>query len=189
MQRALLSRRLLSIVTLSAVLSSCAASGWRFSFDPSPAETIVQPETNGPVVARGLATVIEGRRAKDGSETPEMRVRLLVENRGEGPVRLLDDRMKLVGSPSLESFGPPRIEPPAGEEIPPGQSRTYDVYFPYPEGLELSAPGLEGLNLSWSIGYEGGAADVTHSFVRRTWQRGYYDDPGVQWHFFFVSHH
>ncbi len=150
----------------------------------------MQPTPGGPVVARALTTVIEGRRAGDStSGEPEMHVRIMIENRGDAPVRLAEDGMKLIGS-GLEQFGAPRVEPAPGEEIPPAQSRTYELHFPYPAGMDLSAPELQGLNLSWSIGYSGGIADVTQSFVRRIPATGYYEESGVHWNFFFsTSHH
>lgn len=173
---------------LLAPLCGCANPAWRFSFDPSPAETLVQPRAQEAVVARVLTSVIEGRRAEDRSTgAAHMHLRLLVENRSDQELRLLSEGMKLVGS-GLEAFGSPNVEPLTAEPIPAGETRTYELYFPYPAGMPLSAPELDGLNLSWSIAYPGGTADITQTFVRRAWQRGYYyDEPDVRWSFFFVG--
>ncbi len=166
---------------LIGLLPSCATTSWRFTFDPSPAETLLQPRPEEPVLARALTTVIEGRREGGSSSgQPMMHLRIMIENRSAGPVHLTSEGMKLVGS-NLEVFGAPVIDPLPGEEIPPGQPRTYELDFPYPEGMAVEAPEIEGLNLSWTLAYPGGNADVTQTFVRREWQRGYSDGSSVHW--------
>ena len=190
MSRSLRSPHLLPLLGPLALLTSCATTGWQFSFDPSPAETLIQPSGNASVSARALTTVLEGRREGERADgQARMHLRMLVENRGQAPVSLMTAGMKLVGS-TIEVFGLPTLEPAAGEDIPPGETRTYEIYFPYPDGMDLSAPELDGLNLSWSLAYPDGAADVTQSFVRRAWERGYYSpEPEIHWGFFFMGGH
>jgi hypothetical protein len=173
----------LASLLLTLPLVGCATTRWQFAFDPSPAEAIVQPRAEEPVVARVLTTVLEGTREGGRSDGhPLMHVRILVENRSKWPLHLVAEEMKLVGS-NLEVFVPPTIEPIPGEDIPPEQSRTYDLLFPYPEGMDIEAPELTGLNLSWTIAYPGGKADMTQAFIRREWSRGYYNDSSVHWGF------
>lgn len=167
----------LPLLLLLLAPTGCSSSNYRYLFAPSPAEILIQPQSDTPV-ARALITVLEGQKGDAEVARSRMHLRLRIENRDDAPVRLDPDSLQLVGS-DLAEFGPVRIEP-AVEEVPPGEVRTYDLWFPFPPGLSLSAPHLEGLNLSWRLDYEGGAAEVSTTFQRRV-EDYYAPEPRVTW--------
>jgi hypothetical protein len=172
---------------LLPTLAACASRSWRFQFDPSPHQVEIQPETVAQVRARALTTVLRGEvRREDDARITELHLRLLIENLGTETVSLTTEGMRLVGS-DLVGYGAPRIVPEPGTGIRPGAAGTFELYFAYPKGMQLSAPELDGLNLTWSLEYPTGVADVSQSFVRRWPAR--YEESGPRWSFFFSSGH
>lgn len=158
---------LVSIIPLLA--AACSSNSQRFYFKPSPLEVLVQPDPSSEVVARVLVSVpegVKGRRA-NGSR-PEMVVLLRVENRTSDLLVFEVERALLVGS-SLEEFGPPRS--PEGKEllIPPGTTTPIDLFFPYPEGMSLRAPDLDGLNLQWILRRGEGRYETSVTLDRAVW--------------------
>ena len=172
-------RPLLLLSLTLPTLTGCAAQSWRFHFDPSPDELQIRPEEGDPVRVRALTTVLRGEIDPEDHRA-HILLRLRLENLGSEAVNLTADGMRLVGS-DLVDFGPPIIDPEPGDGIREGESRTFEVRFPYPPEMELSAPGLNGLHFSWTLQYPTGAADVSQSFSRR-W--GYRQDTGPRWSFF-----
>jgi hypothetical protein len=151
-------------LAFALVASACAATQHRFAFEPTPYEVGLIPVDRSPV-GRTLVTVLEGRRTKGESEAPlELHLRIRLENVSGAPIGIEPTSLLLVGS-DLEPFGAPRIDPELGE-VPDGESRTWDLWFGYPEGVPLDAPELDGLNLKFRVRYEGGTADVPVTFDR-----------------------
>jgi hypothetical protein len=161
---------------LLLALLGCSTSSYRYLFSPSPAEVLIQPQPDSPV-ARALITILEGRKADGGAR---MHLRLRIENRDDAAVRLDPSSLQLVGS-DLAEFGPAQIDPDVSE-VPPGGVHTYDIWFPFPPTLSLSAPNLDGLNLTWRLDNAGGAAEVSTTFQRRV-EDDYPTEPRVTWSF------
>jgi len=179
-------RALLSSSILLA-LASCRSTTYRFYFEPSPNELLVQPDPAGPVLARVLMTVVEGRReGGQRSGYPEMHMRLLVENKTAGPLYVRPDRLLLVDS-DLRAFGAPQIVPTGGFEIAQAATGIFDLYFPYPKGLELKAEALRGLNFRWTLEHPGGTAEVTATFARIA--PVYVYEPRMYWSFGYAGYY
>ena len=156
--------RLLAACACLSLLLGCQSTRHRFIFHPSPNEVLVQPDPSGGVVARALVSITFGeRRATDGQ--PEMVVGLRLENNATGPIELLAQQSVLVGS-DVRAFGPARLVGEPVAPIPVGAEATYELRFPYPEKLQLSARDLDGLNLLFSIEHPAGVAKATASFTR-----------------------
>ncbi|MFT5051126.1 MAG: hypothetical protein ACI8QZ_002534 [Chlamydiales bacterium] len=161
------------------LLLCCAgcASNYPYYFIPSPAEVRIQPEGSA-LIARTLITVLEGQKGEKG-QPPRMLIRLRVENLSDAAIRLDASSLHLVTS-DLSEFGAALVNPP-DTEVPPNEKRTYDLRFPFPANLSLSAPSLTGLHLNWRIDYADGTADVSTTFQRSLDPAGYYPDSNVRW--------
>lgn len=153
------------------LLTGCQATTHRFHFDPSPAEIKIQQEKDGPVRAHGLVSVIEGRRTDD--DRILLRLRLRLENRSEEPLVLEQEKLRLVGS-DLVAFGTPLVEPADESRLAAGETRSWDLIFEYPVGVSISAPEINGLNLSIALSWPGSGVDVTVPFKRIWPEGGYY---------------
>ena len=152
------------LLALLPLLAGCRVNRYRFQFQPSLNEVLVQPEASGRVIARALVSIQRGeRREEDG--WPEMLVGLRLENNDQAPIELLASELLLVDS-KVETFGKVRITEGELGPIEAGASRKYELRFPYPEGLALSARELTGLNLRLGIRYQEGEAKATASFER-----------------------
>ena len=169
-----------TLLVLAALCASCASSRHRFYFVPSPLELLVS-DSSGSVIAHGLASVREGLRRDDDSL--ELHVRLNLENNTDASIRLLAERVRLFDS-RIEKFGLARIEG-SPLEIPARGDATYELYFPYPDGLRISAPDIDGLNLRFGVAHARGEIEVTGNFERAL--RPVDSNPDVQWTFGFIS--
>ncbi|MFT7678342.1 MAG: hypothetical protein ACI8QC_002328 [Planctomycetota bacterium] len=157
-------RRLLTTLTL-CLAASCASVSRSFDFQPKPAEVMVQSPGEAHAVARVLVSVPGARRDGDHEDgLPRMIVRLRIENRGEAPLRLELPRFKLVDS-NLVPFGPAELRE-GPQSIDPGTEALYSIGFPYPEGLSLGAPQIEGINLQWVLSTEAQAWESSLTLER-----------------------
>ncbi|MCP3917471.1 MAG: hypothetical protein GY711_18155 [bacterium] len=147
---------------LTLLLASCAARGHRFFFQPSPLEVLVQ-ESDGPLLARTLLSVPGA--VRDDEDWPEMHVRILFENKVGTSLFLDATSVLLVGS-NLQSFGAPRS--PAGDriELPAGESTTVELFFPFPDGMSMKAPELDGVNLQWTVEHAGRSLETSATLQR-----------------------
>jgi len=150
------------------------ASSHPYYFTPSPAEIRIEPDGEA-LIARTLITVLAG----EPGDPPQMLLRLRIENLSTAPVRLEPGSVELVGS-DLAEFGLAQIEP-ADTEVLPTERRTFDLRFPFPQTLSLSAPNLDGLHLTWRLAYAGGTADVSTTFQRIWDQPVPYGEPNITW--------
>lgn len=144
--------RLLSSLIL-CLGAACASTSHSFDFQPKPAEVMVQSPGEAHAVARVLVSVPGARRDGDHADKlPRMVVRLRIENRGELSLHLDLTRFKLVDS-NLVAFGPAELRE-GPQSIDPGAEVVYSIGFPFPEGLSLAAPQIEGINLQWVLANE-----------------------------------
>lgn len=150
------------VLTALVTLAGCQATYYRFHFDPSPSPISIQPDPEGPVRAKGLVSVVDGRRMERG--LLELRVRLRLENRSDEPLSIDPEGLGLVGS-DLVDFGVARLDPPE-TVVPPHEERIYEVFFPYPADTSLSAPGIDGVRLSLRLTWPDGAVTVDVPFSR-----------------------
>lgn len=145
-------RRLFPTLAL-CLAASCASTSHSFDFQPKPAEVMVQSPGEAHAVARVLVSVPGARRDGDQADKlPRMIVRLRIENRGESSLRLDLTRFKLVDS-NLVTFGDAELRE-GPQSIDPGAEALYSIGFPFPEGLSLAAPQIEGINLQWVLSTE-----------------------------------
>ncbi|MFT5151325.1 MAG: hypothetical protein ACI841_001312, partial [Planctomycetota bacterium] len=137
------------VVTLGVLFSTaCQSRRHRFIFHPSPNEILVQPGGDR-VLARALVSIKLGER-RESDDVPEMVVGLRIENNTDAPIRLIESQSLLVGS-DVSSFGIARMTTGSAEAIPAGGHATYELRFPYPQHMRLSARDLNGLNLRFAL--------------------------------------
>ena len=145
-------QRLLPLLAL-CLASSCTSTSHSFDFQPTPAEVMVQSPNDAEAVARVLVSVPGARRDSEHEDgLPRMIVRLRIENRGDAPLRLELARFKLVDS-NLVAFGPAKLRT-GPESVAPDEEAIFDLGFPYPPGLSLAAPQIDGINLQWVLSTE-----------------------------------
>ncbi len=133
-------------VTAAFLLAGCGPSfNARYLFRPRPASThVAGPGKEGEVHA--LVTVLGVRERKEKPTVVDVRFRL--ENRTEKPARLDPAKMALHAA-DLARFSDPRAEPSGPVKVGPGDEKTVDVHFPFPE--EQGTVDLTGLTLRWTV--------------------------------------
>lgn len=170
-----------SIVALCLLFASCASTQ-RLHFVPAPHEVTLQPEENGPVIGRVYTTVV-GAEYRDETGDWALHLRMRVENEDEAPVHVVPDSVRLLDS-NLNAFGPAEPDPPLGDEIPPGATDVYELFFALP-AVEPKLSRLESVHLRYSIAHAGGHADVSAGFER-------WDEPaistGLRWSFGYTNY-
>jgi hypothetical protein len=174
--------------TLPAIRSAClllvllgGCTSPRFydqRFQPAPLEVEVGTQAVAGSQVRSLVTVIGIERPGEGYGARAV-VRMRLENLGTTPTKLETETLSLV-SADLFLFGPAEVvgsEPPGARdgEIAPGQSATYDLVFPMPDGKKVSGIDLSGLNLRFTLRFGEHPATAGATFRRLEW--GYWD-PG-----------
>ena len=134
-------RALLYVLVLPS-LAACAATRHSFGFEPAPAAFTIDGE-DGKAIARGLASVVEGRVTGTGDDRRnELVVRLRLVNVGPGAISV--ESAELVGS-DVRAFGAPNL---SGIVVPPGEEQTWDIGFAYPPGADLALDDLTGVHLT-----------------------------------------
>ena len=143
---------------LALLASGCNSTYYSHKFLPAPIEAPSAVEGDASSQARVLVTVIGIRRADSSAGEPvQVEARLQVENLGSTPALLEVQGLSLRDS-ALTEFDPARVSPEPAP-IAQGESALYDVRFPLPEGLKFGDLKLQGLSLSWSLGF--GSRSVT----------------------------
>ena len=173
-----MTHRLLIACSLLTMLSACSSSRWYdYRFSPAPLEAQVTTVADPEAQVRALVTVVGVSRGRDGKrDAVEIRMRL--ENLGRRTVSLVEPSVSLVTA-DLEGFERPEI---AGEEpstIPPDGSRTIDLVFPLPKGKKPGELNLRGLNLRWTLSFEGRDVTTSATFQRDVPVRVYEPEPRV----------
>lgn len=169
------SLRLLALA-LGAALAACSTSPWYDDrFSPSPLEVQVASEADPAAQVRTLVSVRGVSKARDGgSDAVEIRMRL--ENLGRRTARLDVASLSLV-SGDLVEFRPPIVVPEPAPIAPAGV-QAYDLAFPLPQGMRRKDLSLRGLNLRWTLEFEGRAVTTGASFQRDE-VHSYHDEPQV----------
>ena len=158
--------RLLALV-LGAALAACSSSPWYDDrFSPSPLEVQVASDADPAAQARTLVSVRGVSRGRDGSPDA-VQVRMRVENLGHRSARLDAQSLALVSGDLVEFRAP--VVAPEPQPIAPGSTHSYDLTFPLPEGARRKDLSLRGLNLRWTIDFEGTGVTTGASFQREEW--------------------
>lgn len=145
----------LCALATALIATSCRSTSTTYQFTPSPLEVLVTQSSDEPILARVLVS-IPGAERENGkrSGTPELLVRLRIENQSENGIRFDPARSTLLGS-DLAQFGPAKAEPAGTLEIPAGNTRALLVRYPFPQDGSLDAPLLTGVNLRFELDLEG----------------------------------
>lgn len=164
-------RSLLPLLSLAA-LGACQSPWYAARFAPAPLEVQLAAEGEPSAQARALLTVVGIRRAADG-QPAQVVVRLRLDNMGDARLALVPDGFDCVTS-DLVSMQPPGLDADPGEPLAPGESRTWTVAFPVPAGRTPEDLDWRGLNLKWTVDFEGRRVTTGVTFDR-VWDGGYYD--------------
>ena len=161
-----------AIVTALALvtLGGCAATTYdeRYLYEPSlvDVETAVPGEAQGPPV-RTLVAVAGVRRADPDANLPaSVEIRLRIENAGPAAVRF-DPQTLALFSADFTQFPAPITRPAGPVEIPPGQTGTIEVFFPFPGDRYPADLDLGGLNVRWTLSIGGQPVTRSTTFNRR----------------------
>ena len=165
--------RLVLLASLMS-LSSCSTSRWYdASFAPAPLETEIRAQADAGSQVRALVTILGIAR-----KTGEVEVRLRLENLGTSPAVLIVQSLELV-SADLEMFGPARIEPHEDRVVASGESLSVDASFPPPANKKIGDVNLRGLNLRWTLEFNGNKVTTGATFQRTEWH--YWPDDYPRW--------
>ena len=161
-----------AIVTALAlvILGGCAATTYdeRYLYEPRlvDVETAAPGEAQGPPV-RTLVAVAGVRRADPDANLPaSVEIRLRIENAGPAAVRF-DPQTLALFSADFTQFPAPITRPADPLEIPPGQTGTIEVFFPFPGGRYPGDLDLGGLNLRWTLSIDDQPVTRSTTFNRR----------------------
>lgn len=173
----------LAPLVLIAVLLGGCQSGYRYRYEPMPAEA----QAKG---ARLLMSVLGAMNGEEG-QPDTMNVRFRLQSAAGSRARLLTDELHLLTADLLE-FGPPQVLG-GTTEAEGGNVAVTDVAFPYPE---IADANVRGLNLQWAVEVDGEHLAGSATFQKLTsgyyyndpWYPPYYRDPwtwsmgyGVSW--------
>lgn len=154
-------------VLLLATLGACQSAWYPHRFGPAPLDISLDSERVTEARGRALVTVLGIRRADSSAGTPErVEVRMRLENTGARTLAVVPESFELV-SAALESFQPPSFSGLPSAPLAQGESATFEVYFPLPEGSTADRMGLAGLNLKWLVDFEGERVGTGVTFERR----------------------
>lgn len=164
-----------ALLLLGLGLGSCTSPRfYDHRFQPAPNEAQFGTDAVAGSQVRSLVTVMGIERPKDDRGAQAV-VRMRLENLGSGAAKVDLGSMSLV-SADLAEFGPAQVafvEPAqsASGEIAVGQHAVYDLVFPLPAGRKESQIDLSGLNLRFTVLFEGQAATASAHFQRVEWYR------------------
>jgi hypothetical protein len=164
-------RTLVALLGLLA-LGSCQGPWYSARFLPAPLEVQLAAEGEPSAQARALLTVVGIRRAADG-QPAQVVVRLRLDNMGDARLALVPEGFDCVTS-DLVSMGAPSLDADPGEPLASGESRTWTAAFPVPAGRTPEDLDWRGLNLKWTVDFEGRRVTTGVTFDR-VYDRGYYD--------------
>jgi len=180
----------LVLPVLLLCLAACRTTSTTYVFEPSPAEAIVEAAPGGPTLARILVGVMGAeRQGRRSGGHPELLVRIRVESKGPGVVRLDTTTVKVLG-PDLASFGAPRFDGKsnaASVEVPSGEARDVLLRFPFPRNGDLRMPRLTGVNVSLIVETAAGMRDVSLGLQRTDLQDRYggWNDYGTGYGYYY----
>jgi hypothetical protein len=146
-----------------ALLAGCQSEGYRYRYEPMPAEA----DAKG---ARLLASVLG---AKDGGagQLDTMDVRFRLQSPPGVKARLLPEELRLLTA-DLQEFGPAQVI--GGTlEAEGANVAVADVAFPYPDIADVN---VRGLSLIWAVEVGGERVTGTTNFQKLT-SGYYYNDP------------
>lgn len=169
------------ISLLSASLAACTSSRWYgISYQPAPLEVAVASTSVSGTQLRVLASVLGVARADD-STPAHVEMRLRAENLGSVEAKVRGDGFSLV-SADLAQFGAPRVQPSGDTTIAPGKDATIDLSFALPAGRGVNDVEWSGLNLRFTVEFQGSPVTTGMSFARVSPVR-MYEEP--RWSFGF----
>lgn len=145
------------------LLAAACSSTRRLQFVPNPHEVALQPEENGPVLARVFTTVV-GAEQRGETDDWSLHLRMRVENEDELAIRIEPGSAHLLDS-NLNDFGEVEAAPPLGDELVPGSVTIYELFFQLPE-VEPRLSRIESVHMRYRVAHDGGHADVSAAFSR-----------------------
>jgi hypothetical protein len=159
------------------LLGLCSCTSPRFydhRFQPAPNEAQFGTEAVAGSQVRSLVTVMGIERPQEDHGARAV-VRMRLENLGAAAAKVDVGSMSLV-SADLAEFEAAQVafvEPAqsAGGEIAAGQHAVFDLVFPLPAGRKESQIDLSGLNLRFTVLFDGQAATASAHFQRMEWYR------------------
>jgi hypothetical protein len=161
------------LLALGALAGCTSSPYYDVRFVPAPLELQLATQASPQSQARALLS-IRGIAKPTDVEPGRAELRLRIENLGTTTLTVLFDTFQLV-SADLESFGPARTSPATVDpRVRPGATATYDVHFPLPAGRDVTRFDLSGLNLGWSVDFDGTRLTTGATFERVVWAP--YDD-------------
>jgi len=161
--------RLLPLALL-VPLSACESTWYAARFAPAPLEVELRADGEPSAQARALLTVAGIRRADEGLPA-QVVVRLRLDNLGESPLSLVPEGFDCV-SGDLVSMGAPSLDQDPGQPLARGESRTWTISFPMPEGRTPEDLDWRGLNLKWTVAF-GERRVTTGVTFERVWGDAY----------------
>ena len=159
----------------ASLFSACTTPHWYdYRFTPTPLEVQVGLADDANAQVRALVSVLGIARPHE-DRGPAVVIRMRLENLGSVPAELDDDSLVLV-SGDLQAFGKAELPVDPVPPISPGGDVTHEIRFPLPPGLEPKGLDLSGLNLRWTMLFEGRRVTTGATF-QRMYYDPYYNDP------------
>lgn len=163
---------------LLALSSACTTPLWYdYSFSPAPLEAEVVSPDDPAASLRVLVSILGIARGQD-QKPDRIEVRMRLENLGTKSVELLTDSFSLC-SADLQLFGAPDLHPKTVPVLESGRSTVVDLAFPLPPRTHPTHFNLRGLNLRWTVSFEGHRVTTGTTFTRTDWLAPYDDYPRV----------
>lgn len=175
-----------ALALVVASTGGCASSRWYdYRFVPAPMEVEVSAASVPGGQVRTLVSILGVARKSSDAKRDQVEIRMRLENLGNIPATLEDSGFSLV-SADLQSFEPGEVVSATSKTVAPGGSAVFDVHFALPDGKKPSKLDLSGLNLRWTLSFDG-----TNVTAGATFQRQYIEvyDPGPHWNVGFGYFH
>ena len=166
--------RLLAFAAVLALCGGCASTWHDVRFTPAPLEVRLAPDRPAEGQARALLTVEGVRRARKG-EPARVEARMRIENLGGVPVLLREESLSLVSADLQGGFAAGEVVGADPAPIPPGDSGVYEIHFPVARGHDVDDLDWRGLNLKWTVSFEGHEVTTGVTFEGRLPSDAYYD--------------
>ena len=156
-----------------SLLGGCTSPWYSARFVPAPLEVELSADGEPPAQARALLTVVGIRREADG-EPAAVVVRLRLDNMGSSPLALVEEGFDCVTG-DLISLAQVRLDPAPGEPLGRDESRTWTATFPMPAGRRVEDLDWRGLNLKWTVDFDGRRVGTGVTFDRAFGYDPYWD--------------
>jgi hypothetical protein len=158
---------------LGALAGGCRSTYYDARFGPVTQEVRLATE-DGQGQARALVSVRGVRRSQEGEPAcAELRLRL--ENLGTRAFLLEQPSLELLCG-DLLPFGPARVLSNEAPQVTPGTAGIYELRFPMPGGRSPDEVNFSGLNLRFTLDFEGERVTAGTPF-ERIWP--YYGPPSM----------